>query len=271
MRPDAGSSATVILVMTCALSPRERLTAARRQLDEHLGDWTGLFVQGAVAGDDAATRLLDSSRARMWSKHPLTPTEVACYTSHRRCWEVLLNGPWEQALVMEDDFLLRDPETVRKALHSAGLLLSQGRNLVKLFDYPRSRPDDYGLSRHVGGLTLMKWKRPRAGTVGYLVSRDGAQRLLARRKVFRAVDEDIRLYWELGLDVWSVPGNPVTDNGEALGGSLLEQGRRKSRNRLRLRAIKGFLIGAYRTVANLVAFRQAFRRQQSARPDRALT
>lgn len=260
MPPESDAADTVILVMTCRLSPPERLAAARRQLEAHLGEWIALFVQGAVAGDRAAAQLIDMDKARTWSKYPPTATEVACYASHRRCWEVLLGGSWKRALVLEDDFLLREPETVRQSLHAADSLLSQGRNLIKLFDYPRERSDDVGICQPVAGLTLMKWKRPRAGMVAYLISREGAERFLSRPKVFRVVDEDIKLFWELGLDVWCIPGNPVTDNGDALGGSLLEPARRGARRRQPVRVIKGLLLATYRNTFNHFAFRRATRR-----------
>jgi len=58
--------------------------------------------------------------------------------------------------------------------------------------------------------------------VGYVLSRNGARKLLAKEKLFRQIDEDFKHPWEFGLDIWSLTPNLVTENSRALGGSLLE-------------------------------------------------
>lgn len=206
------------------------------------------IVHGFIAEDCAVDALFDRRRARWLSKRPPTRAEVAAYASHRLAWQRLLQGSHEAALILEDDFQVCDPQVVRRAIAASGELLSGGRHLIKLFDFPRQRGRDRSIRCSVAGLDLIKWERTRAGLVGYLISREGAARLLARNRVFRVVDEDIKFFWELGLDIWSIPGNPVVDASHEIGGSLLEGGRQASRRRSVRRSLHGLLLNLHRDV-----------------------
>ncbi len=143
--------------------------------------------------------------------------------------------------MLEDDFGIRDSDRLAGAIARADELLS-GRDIVKLYDFPRSGRQDYAAIRDVGPLRLGKWRYPSAGTVAYLISRDGAQKLLRRRSVFRPVDEDFKYFWELDLDVWSMVDPPVAEIGAGVGGSTLDAGRKAAKSRRTIDRLRGNLI-----------------------------
>ena len=117
-----------------------------------------------------------------------------------------------------------------------------------------------------GGVPLVKWSAPTAGMVAYLISRAGARKLLARDRVYRQVDEDLKHYWELGLDIWSVPGNPVAEVSDKLGGSLIDDDRENLRNRVLARSLWGNVLTTERKIRTRLALaREAVARRGGRR------
>lgn len=235
-----------VFILTSGASPAARLRSA---LDQAAlvaeADRIGV-VHGATPSNPLVSALLDPNAAARWSKRPPIPAEVAAYATHRMAWRALLDGGGPYALVLEDDVVVRDADALRAVLAATGDLLSDGRHLVKLFDFPGERARGRTVQRSVAGIALVKREHVRAGMVGYLIAREGAARFLARGRVFRVVDEDIKYHWELGLDVWSVAENLVEDGSAALGGSLIEDARKASRRRSPWRSLKGGLLALHR-------------------------
>jgi GR25 family glycosyltransferase involved in LPS biosynthesis len=226
-------------IVTCAKSPPARLHSARRELAALDPAIRSNVVMGAVAEDAEIDRLYDARRNRRCMKRGLTRTEIAIYASHRMAWQAVLDAGVPCALVLEDDFRIRDPALARRTLSAWPALMAEGRNLVKLFDFAKPRPHRAALERQVDGVPLVKWAAPTAGMVAYLITADGARKFLSRKRVFRQVDEDIKYFWELGLDIWSVPGSPIVDSSADLGGSLVEGERRANRTRTLGRSLWG--------------------------------
>jgi GR25 family glycosyltransferase involved in LPS biosynthesis len=217
------------LIVTCAKSPPARLASARAQLSALDPALDVRVIMGAVAEDPEIDRLYDPRRNRRLMKRPLTRTEIAIYASHRRAWQRVVDDGASCALVLEDDFRIRDHTLARGALDSWRAVLADGRDIVKLFDFEKRRPPRAAFKARAGAVPLAKWASPTAGMVAYLISRDGARKFLSRDRIFRQVDEDTKYFWELGLDIWSVPGSPVVDSSPELGGSLVEDERQANR------------------------------------------
>lgn len=263
MRSNKGSHLPAVIVLTCKHSPSQRMDYARRQVMRHFSPDQVEIVDGFVSSDTEVDQLFDHKRARLWSKRIPSRGEIAAYATHRLAWQRLLDDGHEVALILEDDFHLEDPGLVKTALEQAPALLADGRNMIKLFDFPRDQSIERGICIEIGAIPLVKWQRTRAGLVGYILSRDGARRLLERQKVFRVVDEDIKFFWELGLDIWSIPGNPVREIASNLGGSLLETERKRKRSRSVLRSIKGMLLALHRDALTRVFYTRLSRRYRS--------
>jgi GR25 family glycosyltransferase involved in LPS biosynthesis len=214
------------------------------------------FVEGFRA--DAACDLGAYSRLRnfLWSKRSLSRAEIAVYLGHRKIWQTIVERGIDVALVVEDDFSVLDLPAFRTVLGHAGDHATW--DILKLFDFA---PKRVVASHAWNGLTIVDYKYPASGCVAYLVTRDAATRLLARKALFRPVDEDISCCWEFGLVVRSVLPNIVEETSETLGGSLLEGSRqalRQSRNPLRR------VIGVLLAGVKQIRARQHLRRNRGA-------
>lgn len=243
-----------LFILTSRASPPARLPSALAQAATLVDASRVRVVDGAIPTDAIVGDLFDAKSARRWSKRAPVPEETAAYATHRMAWQALVDGGDPFALVLEDDFVVIDGEALRRVLAIAGDLLSEGRDIVKLFDLPSEWERGRSISRFVGDIEIVKRENVRAGLVGYLISRDGASRFLARRRIFRVVDEDIKYHWELGLDIWSVPKNLVADGSAVLGGSTIEGARKASRRRAVWRSLKGNLLAAHRNWRSRVGF-----------------
>lgn len=235
-----------VLVLTSRASPAARLRSAMAQATSIVDASRVRVVDGATPTDRIVAGLYDAKAARRWSKRPPISAEIAAYATHRMAWQALLENGGAWALVLEDDFRVRDGEALRRVIAAAAELLSDGRHMVKLFDLPGEREKGRAIARTVAGIGIVKREHVRAGLVGYLISREGASRFLSRTRVFRVVDEDIKYYWELGLDIWSLAHNLVADGSADLGGSLIDDARNASRKRSFWRSMKGNMLAAHR-------------------------
>lgn len=257
--PDRNGRDTPVMILTCAASPPDRLPSALREARGLVAPEHVVVIDGMVASAADVRANFDARRARLHSKWPPTDAEIAAYETHRRAWRRLVDGPWREALVVEDDFRVRHPALVRACLANAAALLADGRDMVKLFDYPRRAAREKAILVDVAGIPLVKWRHPRAGMVAYLISRAGAGRFLARRRFFRVVDEDIKYFWELGLDIWSLPVSAIVDASHELGGSTIDEERKSVRRRTPLRTLHGTAISVHRKLVNAVEFGRAIR------------
>lgn len=249
MSTASGREASMIVqIITCRKSSDRRLAPALASLDVLDLACDVDVIDGYVAEDPVVDELYDPARNRRHAKRPISRTEVAVYASHRLAWQRLLDSGHAAALVLEDDFKLRDPDTVAKAVGNCGELLDQDRDIVKLFDFAKRSENRAAFSRRVAGIELIKWESPTAGMVGYLISRAGAEKFLSRKRVYRQVDEDTKYFWELGLEVWSVPGNPVVERSVDLGGSIVDAERDSMKTRSLGRSLWGNLITADRKI-----------------------
>ena len=244
----AATGAPLIQIVTCAKSSGRRLAEATALLGALGKEIEVDVVNGHVAEDEVIDTLYDPAMNGRRAKRPISRTEIAVYASHRLAWRRLLDGSHAAALVFEDDFGFDDPRSVAELIDRRDEVLAGGCDIVKLFDFRKNGPNAPAFSRRVGGLDLVKWRAPTAGMVGYLISRAGAEKFLSRQRIFRQVDEDTKYFWELGLDIWSVPGNPVIERSGELGGSIVDAERDSMKTRSLRRSLWGNLITADRKI-----------------------
>ena len=123
----------------------------------------------------------------------LTPGEIGCYASHLHCWRAIAAASAPMALVIEDDVCL-DPDVgeIAHGLHRAAIRF----DMVKLIG--REQESVLRTVARIGPRQLIDYLRPPSWTGAYLVSREGAAKLAhARARFFRAVDVDLRCWWEV--------------------------------------------------------------------------
>ncbi|MGH1329342.1 MAG: glycosyltransferase family 25 protein [Paracoccaceae bacterium] len=231
-----------VLIVTCRKSPPERIATARRAL-KALGIPLDIeIINGFVSEDAQIDQLYDAPRNRRWMKRPLSRSEIAVYASHRAAWAHLINSGHPAALIFEDDFAILNQEVVTQVITDWRAILGTQRDIVKLFDFEKRRPNRPVFETNIGGIDLVKWAAPTAGMVGYLISTEGAEKFLSRKRIYRQVDEDTKYFWEFGLNIWSLRDNPIDEQSPTLGGSLVEQSRQELRGRSLGRAIWGNLL-----------------------------
>lgn len=131
---------------------------------------------------------------------PLVNGEKGCYASHLNAWRQLLDGPHPALVVLEDDVR---PKNEFAAVIAAIAALPPGWDMIKLI----GRDSEKLSSRRplTPGFELVDYRRVPSLTAGYVVSRSGAQKLLASRVPFgRPIDVDLRHWWENDLRVQGV-------------------------------------------------------------------
>lgn len=118
---------------------------------------------------------VDARAGAPFAALPLTEAEVCCFLSHRRCWEIIADGPDQYGVVFEDDVVFS---------HDAGSMLLDDSwipldaDLVKIETfYNRVRVG----SRHTparNGYSVTRLFGQHLGSCGYLISKGAARRLL---------------------------------------------------------------------------------------------
>lgn len=137
---------------------------------------------------------------------PLTVGEIGCYASHLAVWRALLDSDEPCAAVFEDDLILSDRLV---AILRAVPTLPAGWEVLKLFG--RTREKIAGHWPWIDGHQLIRYGRVPSYCAGYLINREGAEKLLRTRVPFgRPVDVDLRYWWENGSKILGVLPYPVS-------------------------------------------------------------
>lgn len=156
--------------------------------------------------DDASQRRFytEEANARLYFR-PLSAGECGCYASHLSIWRQLLESDAGWALVLEDDV---EPEQGFDAVLDAVAHLPPHWDMIKLIG--RSREKIARSSSLTQGHDLVQYRRIPSLTGAYVVSREGARKLLTSRVPFgRPIDVDLRWWWENDLNVFGVQPYPV--------------------------------------------------------------
>jgi glycosyl transferase family 25 len=131
---------------------------------------------------------------------PLVAGEKGCYASHLVAWRELMDSSHTAMVVLEDDVRF-DPQlpAVLAAIEAMDVPWDMIKLIGRAHEKIRSR-------RHLSdGVDLIEYARVPSMTAGYVVSRRGAEKLLATRKPFgRPIDVDLRFWWENDLVILGV-------------------------------------------------------------------
>ncbi|MRS02288.1 glycosyltransferase family 25 protein [bacterium] len=129
------------------------------------------------------------------TERKLTPGEIGCYLTHVNSWKTIIQRGLSHAIVLEDDVIL-SPKLM--ALAEEVIALGMPFDVVRLSAlFPIRGIPVASLS---GNARLVLTTKPPSGAQGYLVSLDGAKRLLAKLVVPKLpVDVAFDRYWKYGL------------------------------------------------------------------------
>ena len=132
---------------------------------------------------------------------PLSNGEKGCYTSHIRAWKILLESDAEKIVVLEDDISLNDEFIkILDAIDKS----DQKWDMIKLIG--RERNEKIKSSENLlGTQKLIRYNKIPSCTTGYVLSRNGAKKLISSRIPFgRPIDIDLRFFWENDLKILGV-------------------------------------------------------------------
>jgi GR25 family glycosyltransferase involved in LPS biosynthesis len=262
---DAAGDGLAIQVLTCRSAPKARMHSANRQLAGIADHFPISVVDGNIPDDAALEALYDAGTNRRRTNRSLSRSEIAVYATHRTAWQNLLANGHDCCLILEDDFGIRDRVAFDATIRSWKMLCSHG-DIIKLFDFLKGYENKPAYAHQAGLLNLVKWRNPTAGAVAYFITRRGAEKMLARSRIFRPIDEDFKHFWELGLHVWSVTPSPVAEISAALGGSLIDGDRKLTKSRKLTDRLRGNLINVHRKLLCRFHYFLEYRAQPAANP-----
>jgi glycosyl transferase, family 25 len=149
----------------------------------------------------------------------LTPTltagEIGCYAAHMRAWKLIAAGEAPHALVFEDDVSL-DPDFVRVAERAAAWA-PPGWDLIRLSS-PTKRPV-HRICPLTSKHALVHYLKSPVLAGAYLLSREGARKLLKPELRVRPNDLDFARPWLWDLDAYGVlPAPAIQDDFTKLPG-----------------------------------------------------
>ncbi len=172
--------------------------------------------------------------------------EIACFLSHRKVWQLIVDGNDDFALVLEDDVQIQNP------LFSDQLEFVLGKicpgDIVR---FPRVDRWDVGpLVESNRVSTLVRPILPGPQTCAALIGRDAARRLLALTETFdRPIDGFLQMKWVHGISIYAVLPPSIIELGRGNGRSLVQSKRKTLWTRLK----REYLRLRYRIAINRAA------------------
>src|SRR5262245_29183924 len=180
----------------------DREIVRRQAIEEQLRT---IGLQAArIAAVDGSKPLPPTLSAYFSPNHQMDKGALGCYASHIKAWRHMLGENLPYALVLEDDAILAWdlPQFLADTLRA----LPRGWDIVHLGTEPDRALCDVA---QVGSRRLVQFSRVPPGTVGYLLSRAGAQKLLQAEPRVWPIDTDTRRPWVFGLTVYGVVAPPI--------------------------------------------------------------
>jgi glycosyl transferase family 25 len=209
---------TPIFVINLERSPDRLAHAAAELARQDLPFHRVPAVDGSLLSDAEIASVHDATRTAATYHVPMQRGEIACFLSHRHAWQSFLeetSAPF--AVVLEDDFELRG--TLRPVIRALASQSPPRWDMIKLWAKEKR------LVREVSALAapyrLVRELVISKRTVGQIVSREGATKLLARTlPIHLPIDVQLQYPWELGIEVLALRPSLVIDVGDQrFGGS----------------------------------------------------
>ncbi|EJF89384.1 glycosyltransferase family 25 protein [Bartonella tamiae] len=150
----------------------------------------------------------------------LTQNEIACFLSHRKAWQKIVDDDVDAGLVFEDDVALNE---------NFFLLLSFLKKHADVSSYirlPFREREEGKLVAVSDKMSLIKPMEVGLGQVAQLIGREAAKKMLKATQQFdRPVDTTLQLYWQTHVRPLVALPPFVQEISARLGGSTLKQKR----------------------------------------------
>lgn len=167
---------------------------------------------------------------------PLGNGEKGCYSSHMTAWRQLLASDASALAVFEDDVRLLP--ALPAALDAIAQLPPASWDMVKLYGREREKIAQQ-MPLADTGLALISYRRVPSFAAGYVISRAGAQKMLASRVPFgRPVDVDMRFWFENRVCTFGVFPSVIALDDTSADSSIWQEGRDRLTFAQRLRKLK---------------------------------
>jgi glycosyl transferase family 25 len=150
-----------------------------------------------------AERARADQRRRRWiTEYPLSDNEIGCFLSHLRAMQLLLDSGAPMLAVVEDDQIIDAalPATLA-AIAACGVAF----DVIDLHRNFKRGEIFAACGTLMPGLELGRIGYTHMNTLGYVVSRRGAERFIARSGRFvHAVDKALHRWWANGLELYGL-------------------------------------------------------------------
>ena len=185
-------------------------------------------VIDAIDGNKSDINFSKSYIPRLLRPHypfSLRSAEVACFQSHQKCWQEILDRNLEAALIIEDYVDIIDGE-FSAAVKLAMKEIKMG-DLIRLPIKPREKPRSKILKQD--NISIFEPTLVGLGTQAQIVTYDAARRLLEKTEQFdRPIDVYLQLRWKHGVRILTLWPNGMRERSSSLGGSLIGKERNNS-------------------------------------------
>ena len=146
--------------------------------------------------------------------------ELACFLSHRKAWQEIIDQNLDCALILEDDIDFDHCELKRA--------LEVSRKYIDVFEYiqfpVREVTDKSNMLASSKDATIYKPRVTMLGACGQLVSRKAAERLLRLTvRIDRPVDTFLQMHWITNIHLAAISPKVLTEISENIGGSTLSK------------------------------------------------
>jgi glycosyl transferase family 25 len=199
---------TPVAVVSLSAAHERRAMFTKLAADSRL-PWSFFDARTAIA----PPLRYDESAARRVHGRTLTDGEIGAYTSHVAVWQRLVESTQRQIIVFEDDVVVDWPLIARLASLDFSAM---GIDYLRLFTkiparFRKLRCPFIDRYHHLIRLTSFA-----LGTQAYLITRDGAQRLLKHAmQVECPVDAYMDKYWKHGVPNIALYPFPVFERFDA--------------------------------------------------------
>lgn len=203
-------------------------------------------------------KLSDEEIAAVYQRHKYKPSypfelshsEIACFLSHRKAWQAIVDQNLDGGFILEDDVALDYNFLEGWALAAINFtpqhfirfpfrIKEKGQKIAETATHKLIIPCPVGL-----------------GQVAQLVGRNAAEKLLiATEKFDRPVDTLMQLFWETGVHPLSLLPGGVSEISSKLGGSTVQR-KRQAGDKLK----REFLRPLYRFKIARLSARKAARK-----------
>lgn len=203
----------------------ERATQRRPQVDKLL---SRLPVPARVVDAADGAKLDEATACSVYRRNihqphypfELRQTEIACFLSHRKCWQEIVDRDLDAGLIVEDD-VEPDDQLFAKTLKLA-LSAMRPADYIR-FPY-RSHTDTGREVAAADGIAVVEPAVVGLGMQMQLVGRDAAAALLETTKAFdRPVDTTIQMRWLTPARILAVKPPVIREISAAVGGTVVQK------------------------------------------------